>query len=164
MYGLSLILCLNTACRKPALEVPASPSPTLSPATPVFVEEDPKDWEKDLELEQAPEFTEDFISKGKVLYSRDCATCHYSFDGSPPPNSLDAGPQVVDFFKEGFKYGSKPEQIYAVTFFGIEGTGKAPFGDVYTPEEIWSVVAAIEKHLDEKHRNSEPRLKPKLAP
>ena len=57
----------------------------------------------------------------------------------PAGISLDPKPRNLRNPDEN-KYGQFELSLYRTTWYGVEGTGMAPWGDILNPEETWAIV------------------------
>ncbi len=97
-------------------------------------------YEEVLAIKVVPS-TPESVEKGKGLFLTNCASCHGA-DGSgggeagkaldPPPRNLHAGAD--------YKYGSSEHGVYRTVYYGVDGTGMAPWGEILSEEEIWNLV------------------------
>lgn len=81
---------------------------------------------------------------GRELYIANCSGCHGNeLDGTgktgrtlelPPTNLLET---------DTYKYGKLHLGIYRSTYYGVEGTGMPPWGDILKPQEIWDITHYI---------------------
>lgn len=84
----------------------------------------------------------DRIRTGLILYSQNCATCH-----GAPGSKLSAigqglNPYPPDLVTEG---EDEPLEAFWVTKHGIKMTGMPAFGVSYSDEEIWALVAFLQR-------------------
>lgn len=80
-------------------------------------------------------------AKGRGLYKANCAVCHGDElrGGGPAGAALDPPPtDLMD--ARSYKYGSRELALYRTIFYGVDGTGMPPWGDVLTQKEIWDLV------------------------
>lgn len=97
-------------------------------------------YEEVLAITVAPS-TPESVEKGKALFLTNCASCHGE-DGSgggeagkaldPPPRNLHASSE--------YKYGHSDHGVYRTVYYGVDGTGMAPWGEILSEEEITSLV------------------------
>lgn len=83
------------------------------------------------------------LVQGEQLYARHCASCHGATgmgDGpsapgmDPPPTALGSATDMRDV---------TPSLMYRIVSVGIAGTQMAPWSEVLTPDERWSIVSYL---------------------
>ena len=92
-----------------------------------------------------PGFTTDMRQKGRTLYQKTCARCHGD-DGRP----RDTGGRLARYNMANlanplaYKYGADARGIYRSIAYGTAAPPHGLYKDVYSNQEIWSLVAFIE--------------------
>jgi mono/diheme cytochrome c family protein len=88
------------------------------------------------------------VETGFIHYKEMCVTCH----GAPGINPSEIGkglnpepPDLVEQLKHG---GWKPKELFWITKNGIKMTGMPAFGPTHSDEEIWAIVAFLERLPD----------------
>jgi len=81
-----------------------------------------------------PSFSEEDLIKGKDVFTANCSTCHSA--------GLDAS---------AYKHGSSAGAISRNLRNGIAGTAMAPWKDVLSNEELFSLVAYVDSLNNDKH-------------
>ena len=83
------------------------------------------------------------VRRGLALYRMHCVQCHGAPGVAPEPFALGMTPLPVPLVQTGREW--PPEQIYWVVRHGIKMTGMPAWAFRLTDEEIWSVVAAVQR-------------------
>lgn len=101
-------------------------------------------------IPESPPVTPTLLGKGKYIYNTaNCWECHGK-DGKgdgPKASTLrdDWGYKINprDFSRGIYKGGSTPGNLYLRIALGIEGTPMLSYGDILTPQAIWSLAHYI---------------------
>jgi len=155
---LMLVICVvamaTILIKRPRVESPppATPFPRLtpgwsaSPGSPFEGQEDywkaegQRGFQNVLRL-KIPESTPVSVERGRKLAEASCTPCHgpllagnghFGKTLDPPPGDLTR--------PEAYKYGHRERAVYRSTFYGIEGTGMAPYENPFTIQQTWDLV------------------------
>lgn len=93
---------------------------------------------------QAPRLDDPaMIRTGLVHYHEMCVTCH----GAPGVAISEIGqglnPEPPDLVEEGAE--EEPGELFWITKHGIKMTGMPSFGTTHSDEEIWAIVAFVQR-------------------
>jgi mono/diheme cytochrome c family protein len=94
-------------------------------------------------ISQPPHFTDEMIKDGFDHYDDMCTGCH----GGPGIERCEIGkglnPQAPDLV-DAVKFWS-PRQLFWIVKHGVKMTGMPSFGKTHDDNEVWSIVAFVEK-------------------
>jgi mono/diheme cytochrome c family protein len=94
-------------------------------------------------VSEPPSFTDDMVKDGFDHYDDMCTVCH----GGPGIERSEVGkglnPQAPNL-AEAVK-GWTPRQLFWIVKNGVKMTGMPSFGATHNDDEVWSIVAFIEK-------------------
>ena len=139
-----------------ASPLPSPDPPQATPSSPPLAKETPSsgnlrsEGEKDfanLEAQseppdikqlEAPQTTQKLVGQGKDLYFENCATCHHPNFPSDHAPQLDPPPNDLRDLQT-YRHGKDAGAFFKASYYGIEGTGMAPFGDILEPRQIWAI-------------------------
>ncbi len=82
------------------------------------------------------------IHAGLILYSKNCAVCHGAPGEKATSISQGLNPYPPDLVTEG---EGEPLEAFWITKHGIKMTGMPSFGVSHSDEEIWAVVAFLQR-------------------
>lgn len=82
------------------------------------------------------------IHEGLILYSRNCAVCHGAPGEKVSSISQGLNPYPPDLVTEG---EGEPLEAFWITKNGIKMTGMPSFGVSHSDEEIWALVAFLQR-------------------
>jgi mono/diheme cytochrome c family protein len=94
-------------------------------------------------VDQPPNFTDDMVKDGFEHYDEMCTVCHAGpgIDQSEISKGLNPqAPDLSDAVKDW-----KPRELFWIVKHGIKMTAMPSFGATHTDQEVWSIVAFIEK-------------------
>jgi mono/diheme cytochrome c family protein len=107
-----------------------------------------------------PPFTDEMIRDGFEHYDEMCTTCH----GGPGIERSEIGkglnppaPSLSDAVKHW-----TPRQLFWIVKNGVKMTGMPSFGVTHNEDEVWSIVAFIEK-LPEMSSEQYQQMKPQAG-
>jgi mono/diheme cytochrome c family protein len=94
-------------------------------------------------VDQSPNFTDDMVRDGFEHYDEMCTVCHAGPGIGQSEISKGLNPQapnLSDAVKEW-----TPRELFWIVKHGVKMTGMPSFGATHTDQEVWSIVAFIEK-------------------
>jgi mono/diheme cytochrome c family protein len=94
-------------------------------------------------VDQPPNFTDDMVRDGFEHYDEMCTVCHAGpgIEQSEISKGLNPqAPNLSDAVKEW-----TPRELFWIVKHGVKMTGMPSFGATHTDQEVWSIVAFIEK-------------------
>jgi len=80
------------------------------------------------------------LYEGKVLYEKNCASCHGNKGNGDTPLGKASNPKAADFTDNVWKHGSTDGEIFNVILEGIPKTSMVSWKEILREEEIWKVV------------------------
>ena len=89
--------------------------------------------------------------RGQILFKATCAACHGAEGKGDGPaggalRDIWGNPvAAADLSRPHHKSGDRPQDLYRTIALGLDGTPMVGFRDAYKPEEIWDLVAFIER-------------------
>jgi len=97
-------------------------------------------WLQNTFAQQAPAQSPGLLQKGSITFAQNCIACHGELgDGRGPAAVAIVDHKPRDFTTGIYKYGAKPEQIFATITNGVNGTAMPPW-IVLSEEERWGLV------------------------
>jgi len=84
------------------------------------------------------------IRKGAIAYADMCQVCHLAPGVSPTPLQLGLYPQAPKLAEAG-SHQHEAEYLFWIIKHGIKMTGMPAWGETHTDEELWDVVAFLQK-------------------
>jgi cytochrome c5 len=85
----------------------------------------------------------DQLALGEQLYSRDCAACHGVDGRGDGVMARDLPEEPLNWQDPVVLLGSSDAQLHGKIVRGGMGTGMPGWGDLYSDEEVWAVVAFL---------------------
>jgi mono/diheme cytochrome c family protein len=83
------------------------------------------------------------VQRGLIEYRDHCSRCHGAPGVAPEEFALGMAPLPMNLVYAAGK--STPEEIYWTIRHGIKMTGMPAWGVTHTDEEIWNMVAFLQK-------------------
>ena len=80
---------------------------------------------------------------GKEIYDTNCSNCHGPTGEGDGIAGLNLKPRPRNYIKDGFKYGSRIEEIVLTIRDGLEDTDMPPWGDSLSDDEIRQVAIYV---------------------
>ncbi|MES0488765.1 MAG: cytochrome c [Leptospirales bacterium] len=80
---------------------------------------------------------------GKEIYDTNCSNCHGPTGEGDGQAGLNLKPRPRNYVKDGFKYGSRIEEIVLTVRDGLEDTDMPPWGDSLSDDEIRQVAIYV---------------------
>ncbi len=84
------------------------------------------------------------IRKGAIAYADMCQVCHLAPGLSPTPLHLGLNPKAPRLAEAG-SHQHAPDYLFWIVKHGIKMTGMPAWGETHTDEELWDVVAFLQK-------------------
>jgi mono/diheme cytochrome c family protein len=98
---------------------------------------------------EAPPLSDDsLVQTGFIHYKEMCVTCHGAPGVSPSEIGKGLNPEPPELVEELEESGWNTEQLFWITKYGIKMTGMPAFGPTHSDEEIWAIVAFLERLPD----------------
>ncbi len=85
----------------------------------------------------------DQLALGQELYQRDCAACHGADGRGDGVMARDLSEEPLNWQDPVTLMGSSDAELHGKIVRGGMGTGMPGWGDLYTDEEVWAVVAFL---------------------
>lgn len=79
------------------------------------------------------------IQKGKVIFRKNCASCHGNSGDGNGELIKNLNPPASNFLDQSLMYNISPLQIYNTIRLGIAGTAMMPF-NLLSDEEVWNAA------------------------
>jgi mono/diheme cytochrome c family protein len=80
------------------------------------------------------------LYEGKVLYEKNCTSCHGNKGKADTAMGKSLNPKAADFTDNIWKHGSSDGEIFNVISKGIPKTGMAGWKEKLSEEEIWKIL------------------------
>jgi len=83
------------------------------------------------------------LYEGRILYEKNCASCHGKRGNGDTPAGKALKPPAADFTDNVWKHGATDGEIFHVISEGVPGTGMTAWKNTLTEEERWKLVNFI---------------------
>lgn len=80
------------------------------------------------------------IAAGKVIYDKQCASCHGATGKGDGKTGTLLTPKPSDLSDASWKHGPSDGEIYTLIKDGSKNTGMKGYASKMTAQEMWSVV------------------------
>ena len=124
--------------------------PALAPGASAQSTEELKRRIEQLEAGQARAANEAAVARGRKIYARSCAACHGRAGEGDGPGAFDLVPRPRDLTTRRYRFRTTssgslplPEDLERTIRRGLPGTSMPAFGDLFSDEEIASLLASI---------------------